>query len=280
VGAGNYTFEVLADKNGLRSPPASIQFQISSVLWQNLWFWLAIFGFLIIIGLFFRQKEIELQQNELDLEKNRMHMNNIVKEKEKFRMEAILNQLNPHFINNALQWLQIRLDNQGDEEGVAVVGKLSENIRAVFKNSRAKKAFHSILDELRLTENYLYVQKRRFGTKLNYKMPNQASLQDLEGINIPMLMIQIHVENAIEHGLRNKLEGGTIRVSCKKEMDFVFITIEDDGLGRKVAQKMRSYGTGNGVKMLKEMESFYNQQNELPISQVYEDGIFMGIFQK
>jgi sensor histidine kinase YesM len=181
--------------------------------------------------------------------------------------------LNPHFINNALQWLQIRLDNKDDEEGVSVIAKLSENIRAVFSHSRAQTNVHSLRDELKLTENYLYVQKRRFRDKLQYELPDVACLHELMVFPIPLLMIQIHVENAVEHGIRNKKTPGTVSVRCVQEGDALMITIEDDGVGRNAAKKIGSMGTGNGVLMLQEVQSFYNTQNDQVISQTYTDDI-------
>jgi hypothetical protein len=274
LGPGNYTFELLAEKNGLRSPVKKISFRVSPLLWQNPWFWLGIFILSGTLVLYFRKKETMISRQNLEIEKTRTEMIRVNNEKEKLQMQAILTQLNPHFINNALQWLQIRLDDRDDEEGVSVIAKLSENIRSVFTYSRAQKAFHPLVDELKLTENYLFVQKRRFKDKLHYEMPDQARIQALGEVEIPLLMIQIHVENAVEHGIRNKKENGTLKVSCFQEGEAIVITIEDDGVGRKAAAGMGSTGTGNGTQMLREMQAFYNKQNTQAMSHTYEDGIF------
>ncbi len=182
--------------------------------------------------------------------------------------------MNPHFINNALQWLQVRVDE--DEEAVRVVGKLSENISTVFKNSRIKRAYHSLKEELKLTENYLFIQKCRFGEKLSYEMPDEETLAKLENMNVPLMIVQIHAENAVEHGIRNKNNGiGRVSIKILEETDYAVITIEDDGVGRAAAQKIGSKGTQNGTKMLQELELIYNKQNALPLEQRYEDGIFV-----
>ena len=274
LSSGNYTFEVIAEKNGIRSKPAIIKFQIAQVLWQNPLFWLAIFGLLIGLVLFFRRKERMILEQKIQIEKSKVEMADIKKEKEQLQVQTIVNQLNPHFINNALHWLQIRLNDMEDKEGVGVVGKLSENISTVFKNSRNQKAYHSLPNEIKLAENYLFIQKQRFKEKLHYNIPSQDLLQNMEKVNIPLLMVQIHVENAVEHGIRNKIIGGTIKVTCKEDNDYVIIQIEDDGVGRAAAKKIGSKGTQNGTKMLKELETIYNEQNELPIRQIYEDNIF------
>lgn len=274
LAAANYVFEVIAEKNGLRSLPSQIKFRIAPVLWQNPWFWAAIMCVLLVIGLYFRRKEVQILQQEIELGKTKTDMDNINKEKEKLEIQVIINQLNPHFINNALQWLQVRLDDNEDEEGVKVVGKLSENIRTVFKNSRDQKAYHSIVDEMKLVENYLFIQKRRFKDKLFYDIPNGANLQGLEAVDVPLLMIQIHVENAVEHGIRNKKRGGCVKVTYTENDKYVIVQIEDDGIGRKQAQVIGSKGTQNGTKMLEELINYYNNLNTFSVSQRFEDDIF------
>ena len=274
LSAGSYTFEVLAEKNGLQSSPKKLTFRISKVLWQNPLFWLAILGFFLAAGLYYRKKEKESYKQELLIERKNLQMANLNKDKERLQVQTIVNQLNPHFINNALQWLQIRLDENNDQEAVSVVGKLSENISTVFKNSRDNKAFHSLYTEMTLVQNYLFIQKRRFKEDLEYDLPDFKYLAAYEAINIPLLMIQIHVENAVEHGIRNRKGTGTVKISIETEPKMIVIKIEDDGVGRKAAQKIGSKGTQNGIKMLKELETIFNKQNELPISQIFEDGIF------
>lgn len=270
---GDYSFEVLAEKNGLKSKPAKIQFRINKVLWQKPLFWLAVVGLSILGILLYRKKEKRIYEQQIQIEKNKLEMANISKEKEQLQVQAIVNQLNPHFINNALQWLQIRLDNNNDEEGVGVVGKLSENISTVFKNSRSQKSHHSLINEMQLAENYLFIQKKRFKDKLNYEIPDREHLMTLEQVNIPLLMIQIHVENAVEHGIRNTPKGGTVKVICRDADKYVKVHIEDDGVGRAAARIIGSKGTQNGTKMLKELETIYNNQNDLNLSQTYEDEI-------
>jgi len=271
---GDYNLEIIAEKNGLQSQNKTLNLHLKHFWWQNPWFWLMGIALGLLVIWYLRSVERKVYHKNLELEKNKVLMANVTKEKEKLQVQTIVNQLNPHFINNALTWLQIRLDDKGDLEGVGVVGKLSENIGMVFKNSRAKKAFHSINDELKITENYLYIQKKRFKKMLNYEMPDAAAVSALEGYDIPLLMIQIHVENAVEHGIRNNPKGGTLKVACKEVNGFAIISIEDDGVGRKVARSIGAHGSQSGTKMLKELQEVYNNQNTQKLTQVYEDAIF------
>lgn len=279
--AGTYRFEIRAVKEGLLSVPAVVEFRISPVLWETPLFWLLILSTVIGIGALWWRREVkiadqnlEISNQQLLLEKDKNEMARMSKEKDKLQVQAIVNQLNPHFINNTLQWLQVRVDE--DEEAVRVVGKLSENISTVFKNSRMKKAFHSLREELHLTENYLFIQKCRFGDRLTYEMPGKEILTKLENMCVPLMIVQIHAENAVEHGIRSKKTGiGRVHISLREDDRYAVITIEDDGVGRANAKKIGSKGTQNGTTMLKELETIYNRQNPLPLEQIYQDDIFM-----
>jgi len=89
------------------------------------------------------------------------------------------------------------------------------------------------------------------------------------------MIIQIHVENAVEHGIRNNETGeGTVIIRLGEDSGYVFIDIEDDGVGRKEATRLGSKGTQNGTMMLRELENIYNRSNKLHISQTYYDDIF------
>ncbi|MBK8564423.1 MAG: hypothetical protein IPN76_14075 [Saprospiraceae bacterium] len=88
------------------------------------------------------------------------------------------------------------------------------------------------------------------------------------------MIIQIHVENA-EHGIPQQNDGGgKVSIGLREDGEYIVIQIEDNGVGREAAKKIGSEGTQNGTLMLKELETIYNLQNRLPISQRYEDGIF------
>lgn len=131
-------------------------------------------------------------------------------------------------------------------------------------------------EEMKLAENYLYIQKCRFRDKLSYQMPDEAILARLENMDVPLMIVQIHAENAVEHGIRCKSTGvGRVNISLREDEHYAIITIEDDGVGRAIAQKIGTKGTQNGTKMLKELETIYNKQNALPLTQEYEDNIFV-----
>jgi LytS/YehU family sensor histidine kinase len=98
----------------------------------------------------------------------------------------------------------------------------------------------------------------------------------LEDVYVPIMSIQIHTENAIEHGIRNNRDGaGWVKISVEHELDRVVVRIEDSGVGRAKSREIKSLGTQYGTQMISDIEQIYNKFNILPISHRYEDDIFM-----
>lgn len=188
------------------------------------------------------------------------------------KTQLITSSLNPHFINNSLHWLQSQLLE--NPKAVQVAGRLSENIRTIFQYTRTGINHHSLTSELKLVENYLLIQKARYGEEIDYHLPDHQDWSEWSGVHIPIMQIQIHVENAIEHGLRNKSHAGNVWVKIQSKFDHIQIQIEDDGVGRENARAMGSSGTQQGTKMLRELHELLNKHNHNKIKSFYIDHPF------
>ena len=212
------------------------------------------------------EKDRDLKIKDLALEKNE-------KEKNMLQVQALVNQLNPHFINNALLWTQLRMIN--DPESVKVISKLNYNISTVFRNSLKGKPYHSLRDELNIVTNYLYIQNKRFDDAITYTLPTPEELNNLGNIDVFLMQIQIHCENAVEHGIRNSFDGkGVLKVQIFDKGVYLRMTIEDNGIGRKAAANIQSKGTQQGTQMLENLQRIFNKNNDLPLIFTYEDDIF------
>lgn len=139
--------------------------------------------------------------------------------------------------------------------------------------SRAAKASHSLKEELELVENYLSIQQIRFNDSFDFVLPDLQS-SGMESQEVFVMQVLIHVENAVEHGLRNRKSSSYVHVGCAQEGDIIKIYIEDDGIGREKARKIRSMGTQQGTKMLLELHRIFNRVNSVPIVRKYFDNIF------
>ena len=129
---------------------------------------------------------------------------------------------------------------------------------------------------MKLVENYLYIQKKRFGDHLTYQLPPPAALEAFGKVEVPLMQVQIHCENAVEHGIRNKEEAGKVEIRLTDQPDFLHIVVEDDGVGRRRAAELGSRGTQQGTKMLDSLMHIFNQHNALRLRSEYEDEVFTG----
>ena len=142
------------------------------------------------------------------------------------QVKSLTSSLNPHFINNSLHWLQYKV--KGDKEAVLLIGRLSDNIRTVFQHSRDGRPYQTLKEELHLVENYLLIQKVRVEDSLSFKLPNINGNVALASINIPLMEIQIHVKNAVEHGIRNRKNANYVKAQITEDDTYVHIETEDE----------------------------------------------------
>jgi len=266
---GKYELIVKAFKNGIKKAEISLNINAPYTIGENPWirsFILFILLSIITAYLYYRRELSKRKANE------RLIHSKLENEKEKLKIQAIISNFNPHFINNSLHWVQSRYYK--DKELTNMVGKLSENINYILNKTKVGNAYHNLQEELRLVNNYITIQRIRFNNRFDYR--ESILLKDIETVNVIVMQIQIHVENSIEHGLRNRIESSFVEVEIKEDDSDYIITIKDDGIGRIKAKKMGSRGTSSGVKMLQELYDILNQNkdNNRKIKSYYVDGIF------
>ncbi|NBD34856.1 MAG: hypothetical protein GVY30_02510, partial [Chloroflexi bacterium] len=251
---GSYTLDFQAIKNNQISDIRTLSLEVPFILVENPLFWMGLIGFFflgVFIILYFQyQSKYRIKQSELQLSQ-------LKGELDQMQVKAISSALNPHFINNALHWLQSKM--RSDKDAVQMIDRISENIRMVFTQSRQGTPFHTLKEELNLVQNYVYVQQIRYGDELKCNIPSPNSLGHLASIQIPLMQIQIHMENAIEHGIRNRLGKGWVKVSIHEEPEYIHIQVADNGVGRAQARALGSGGTQQGVLMLQNLHRIYNQ---------------------
>ncbi len=150
-------------------------------------------------------------------------------------LSSLRAQMNPHFIFNCLNSIKFFTEHNEKDKASEYLSKFSKLIRNILEFSREESTILS--SELETLELYLSLESLRFNDKLTYEIIVDENV-DVDFIEIPPLIIQPYVENAIWHGLMNKENGGKIIVDIKQENveNFLIITIEDDGIGREKSQ--------------------------------------------
>jgi two-component system, LytTR family, sensor kinase len=160
------------------------------------------------------------------------------------RMEALQNQINPHFLFNTLNSISslVRFDPDMARD---VIFKLATILRRLLNSS---EAFAPLREEFEFIDNYLDIEVVRFGRdKLRVvKELDPASLD----VVVPSMLLQPLVENSIKHGLGPKVEGGSIYLRSRLVNSRLIIEVEDDGVGMGGAQLEESSSwSGMGIGM-------------------------------
>ena len=175
-------------------------------------------------------------------------------------MTALRAQMNPHFIFNCLNSIKLyTLENDG-LTATDYLTKFSRLIRLVLENSRSERI--TLANELETLELYIAMEAMRFKNKVAYKI-NVADDVDTDYIEIPPLLIQPYVENAVWHGLMHKEGGGMILIDVKTTDSILQISITDNGVGRAAAAALKSKSATNqksfGLKMTSERIELINE---------------------
>ena len=183
----------------------------------------------LLFGLGLAYKLKEAHQEKLRLEQTVF----------KNKISALRAQMNPHFIFNSLNSIQHLIIANKREAAVKYLNKFSLLMRNLLETSIEKSIVLS--EEINLLRKYLELESLRFDHSFTYTIEVDASLNpDL--IEVPMLVVQPFVENALVHGLLPKKEGvKTLRVGFKKENNILICEVEDNGIGRQASQNSITY---------------------------------------
>lgn len=166
------------------------------------------------------RQAMEAMERKID-----MHSLGILKNKQAEYL-ALQNQINPHFLYNILEAIR------GDAlcEGAQGIANTTKALATFFRYMITEVAYEVTLeDELNNIENYFTIQQYRFGDKLQMKieLPQESLLQT----PIPKLTLQPLVENAISHGLEEKIGQASLKIVVDHSEHFLFISIKDNGVG-------------------------------------------------
>ncbi|AEE96991.1 sensor histidine kinase [Mahella australiensis] len=145
-------------------------------------------------------------------------------------------QINPHFLYNSLLVAKGLIEFGYNDAAVQLTGHLSGYYQYITKALPGDVKLEQEIEHIR---NYTEVQNIRFQGRIKCEI--QEADECIKNIRVPRLILQPIVENAYKHGLKNKLNGGLLRVSFCKEQNYVHITIEDNGeeLTDQVLDEMR-----------------------------------------
>ena len=143
-------------------------------------------------------------------------------------IHALQSQINPHFLYNTLETIRSKAILQGNEE----IAKMNEALATLFRYNISRPGeMATLADEMENVESYLIIQQYRFRDKFKVVKIFDETDGYLMSYMMPILTIQPIVENAIHHGLENKVGQGEIMIRVFTTQDRLIIIISDDGVG-------------------------------------------------
>ena len=143
-------------------------------------------------------------------------------------LTALQSQINPHFLYNTLESVR----GQALIDGNTEIAKMMEALSAFFRYSISRKgSLVTLRDELNNIENYMMIQRYRFNNRFSMEIFIDEEDEVAYEFRIPKLIIQPVVENAIFHGLEEKLEGGKVTIEIIVTEKNLIITVSDNGKG-------------------------------------------------
>lgn len=268
---GSYLFKVRSvDPAGtFSSGVTTITVNILPAFWQTSLFRICcVLLIIVLIYVYFK-----LRVNAVKKEARRRTA--IQQQIAQLEMKALRAQMNPHFIFNALNSIQTFMMKRETEQALSYLGRFARLIRNVLDNSQLNSI--PISNELRMLENYLELEKLRFGDQFSYKITVDDEL-DPDFTDIPTMILQPFVENAIWHGLLHKKEDGHLSIAFHQQNGSLLCVIEDNGVGRERAVAQRQQGNehhSRGLQITRDRLALYNRRFNLDatfdIEDLYDD---------
>lgn len=265
---GNYRFIVSAlNANRQWSRSIIIDFHISTPFYKTWWFFflsllcLIALIFYILRAIFKRKQEKKSKSEEI----NRVLL--------QLKLKALRAQMNPHFIFNVMSSIQHFILFKNNDAAHHYLSKFAKLVRTILNNS--EKNMIPLSDEIKALTLYLDLENMRLETYFEYDIQLEESL-DMNRIEIPSMLIQPYVENAVKHGILPSKKAGNIKITIIRHQEFLKCTIEDNGVGRAFSLEnkssdYRSFGTAITKERLAVINELYHNRLSEQVTDLYDE---------
>lgn len=233
LSAGKYDFftSIKNEDGSWSDSKINLHIIITPPFWQTGWF-ITLSG-LLLFGIVYYFIRSRIQNIRIKEKQKALH------EKELIELEAkaLRSQMNPHFIFNCLNSIKSLIQDNQSDKSVTYLTTFSKLIRTLFNNADKKEI--TLYDEIETCKLYLQLEAMRFDTKFSYSV-NMDNVIDLKSVQVPALIIQPFIENAIWHGIVPKQTPGHMELIVKSNKESIEIIIDDNGIGREAALQKKS----------------------------------------
>ncbi|PLX09786.1 MAG: hypothetical protein C0596_00425 [Marinilabiliales bacterium] len=232
---------------------------------QLIWILAVTFAFIVFIAFALfkayqlrrKNRENQLKQQALEIEKN-----------------LLRSQMNPHFIFNAMNSIQSFIAENDSYSALRYLSKFAKLIRLILENSMHQNI--QLQDELQSLELYMELEKVRFNNKFDFKINIDDKIES-DIIEVPPMLIQPFVENAIIHGVMPLEKEGLIEINMRKidGENLILCEVTDNGIGREASAALKkSHGKKHksvGMQVSRQRLESLNKQTQKEMSYQVED---------
>lgn len=264
IAVGNYHLKIRINQGESTVNERSIYFNIAPQWYETTWF--TILLILVVfsttaLGFRFQIKAIK-KRNAASQKLNMA------------QLTALKSQMNPHFFFNVLNSIQTMVLKEDKIKANKIMSELSVFVRKILNYS--DKAEIPVKDELEMLENYLKLEKHRFTDDFSYQIEIDENLTEFMHHQIPPMMIQPFIENAINHGLLHKKHNRLLSLRFSRNNHQLSCIVEDNGIGRKRAaelqqksKKHRSFASDASMKRVNLLKDAGHYNAQLQIEDLF-----------
>lgn len=269
--SGDFFLKVIAVADELESDPKIISFSVSKPFWKNYSFIiLCVFSVIIILFQLFR---VILRFRERNLNRRNLFL--------ELEFKSLKAQLNPHFIFNSMNSIQTIIHRKNEIEANEYIVSFSKLMRTLLDNSRAMSI--SLIDEIEFLKNFVYLSSQKINDQISLVV-SLDNVKNPEKVFIRNMILQPFIENAVLHGLTNKIGEKKINLTFEEVNKDIVVSIIDNGVGRQAStilnKKNRIKHSSLSTTILKEKSKLLKdmKQEELSfeIIDLFNDGTPIG----
>jgi two-component system LytT family sensor kinase len=185
----------------------------------------------------------------------------------KAQLNALRRQIEPHFLFNTLNAIAGLVREKRNDAAVSMIAELSDFLRRVVKDSDRQEV--PLGEELEFAQRYLDIQKVRFAERLQFSVD---VAEELFAAQVPSLILQPMVENAVKHGIAKRVQGGAIRIAAVRSNGMLRLSVCNDG--PSLAADWEEAHSGIGISNVRtRLQSLYGNQFELRMQNQEAGGV-------
>jgi len=261
--AWNTWLEKLLNPYALNPPPGPFTSILFAQFYNGILFGLILYASILAISYVLDSRErLALQQTETA---------RLNEQLSKAQLDALRRQIEPHFLFNTLNAVAGLVREKKNEEAVTMIAALSDFLRRTLEESSRQQV--PLGEELEFLQKYLDIQKVRFADRLQLSVNVPL---DLAVAQVPFLILQPVVENAIKHGIAKRVQGGAIRIDAFRSNGMLKLNVYNDG--PSLPENWEESRSGIGItNMRTRLQSLYGDSFELSLRNQDPDGVELSV---